>query len=64
MAKVKKLLGKNVLEAARERISYVFDSFPRIYVSFSGGKDSSVMLHLVAEEARKRARRLAFSLLI
>lgn len=47
-------LGIDVLTAARERIEYAFDNFPRIYVSFSGGKDSSVMLHLVAEEARKR----------
>lgn len=51
-------LGINVLEAAKQRISYVFDSFPRIYVSFSGGKDSSVMLHLVMEEAIKRNRKV------
>ena len=44
----KKYLGIDVLTAARQRISKVFDDFPRIYVSFSGGKDSSVMLHLVA----------------
>jgi len=49
-------LGIDVLTAARERISYVFDEFPRIYVSFSGGKDSTVMLHLVMEEAIKRRR--------
>jgi predicted phosphoadenosine phosphosulfate sulfurtransferase len=47
---------KNVLEASTERISKVFDSFDRIYVSFSGGKDSSVMLHLVMQEAIKRNR--------
>jgi predicted phosphoadenosine phosphosulfate sulfurtransferase len=29
---------QNVLDAARERISYAFDSFERLYVSFSGGK--------------------------
>jgi len=49
-------LGVSVYQAACERISYVFDCFPRIYVSFSGGKDSSAMLHLVMEEARKRNR--------
>jgi len=47
-------LGIDVLTAAGQRIAYVFDHFHRIYVSFSGGKDSTVMLHLVAEEARKR----------
>lgn len=54
----KKPLGINVLSAAQQRIAYVFDSFPRIYVSFSGGKDSSVMLHLVMDEAQKRGRKV------
>lgn len=47
-------LGINVLDAARERIRWVFDTFPRKYVSYSGGKDSTVMLHLVMEEAVAR----------
>ena len=47
-------LGIDVLTAARERIAWVFDRFPRIYVSFSGGKDSTVMLHLVMDEAIAR----------
>lgn len=51
----KKYLGKDVLSSAKERISLVFDAFPKIYLSFSGGKDSSVMLHLVADEARNRS---------
>lgn len=51
-------LGKNVLEAARERITWVFDTFPRIYVSMSGGKDSTCMLHLVMDEARRRNRKV------
>lgn len=46
-------LEKNVLEASRERISKAFDAFEKIYISFSGGKDSSVMMHLVLEEAKK-----------
>jgi predicted phosphoadenosine phosphosulfate sulfurtransferase len=49
-------LGKNVLTAARERIAYTFDHFERVCVSFSGGKDSSVMLHLVMDEAVRRDR--------
>jgi predicted phosphoadenosine phosphosulfate sulfurtransferase len=47
-------INKNVLEAARERVEYTFDNFKRLYVSFSAGKDSTVMLHLVIEEAKKR----------
>jgi asparagine synthetase B (glutamine-hydrolysing) len=53
----KRMLGKNVLDAARERVARVFDDFPRVLVSFSGGKDSSVMTHLVAEEAIRRGRK-------
>lgn len=54
----KKELNINVLEAAKKRISKSFDEFERLYVSFSGGKDSSVMFHLVASEARKRQRKI------
>ncbi len=53
---MKKPLGVNVLEAAQQRVRYAFDNFERVYVSFSGGKDSSVMLHLVMAEAIKRGR--------
>jgi predicted phosphoadenosine phosphosulfate sulfurtransferase len=55
---MKKGLGINVYQAASKRIEYLFDFFPKIYVSFSGGKDSTVMLHMVAQEARKRGRRV------
>jgi len=47
-------LGINVYDAALERVKWTFDNFERIYVSFSAGKDSSVMLHLMADEARAR----------
>lgn len=50
----KKELQINVLEASTIRIKKVFDTFERFYISFSGGKDSSVMTHLVLNEARKR----------
>lgn len=56
---MKKYREKNVLEAARERIATVFDHFPKVVLSFSGGKDSTVMFHLVADEARKRKRKFA-----
>jgi predicted phosphoadenosine phosphosulfate sulfurtransferase len=49
-----KSLGINVYDAAQQRISFVFDNFEKIYISFSGGKDSTVMTHLVMEEAIKR----------
>jgi len=49
-------LPLNVLEAAQQRIEWTFDNFSRIYLSFSGGKDSTVMLHLTMMEAQKRNR--------
>lgn len=58
MSRLKKYTGIDVLTASRERVAYAFDVFERIYVSFSGGKDSSVMLHLVMEEAAKRGRKV------
>ncbi len=51
-------LGIDVLTAARQRIALIFDTMPRIYLSFSGGKDSTVMFHLVMDEAAKRRRKI------
>lgn len=48
----------DVLEAAQQRIAWVFDSFPRIYLSGPSGKDSGVMMHLVCAEARRRGRKV------
>ena len=56
MSSLKQYTIQSVLEASRERISWAFDTFPKLYVSFSGGKDSSVMMHLVCQEARRRGR--------
>ena len=54
----KRYIDKTVLQASRERISLVFDSFEKYYISFSGGKDSTVMTHLVMEEAIKRGKKV------
>lgn len=50
-------LDINVLTAARHRFVDIFDGFRRVCVSFSGGKDSTVMFHLAAEEARKQNKK-------
>lgn len=50
--------GVNVYDAARSRIRTVFDNFGKVYVSFSGGKDSTVMLHMVMDEAIARGRKV------
>lgn len=52
----KKRLPWDVLTAARARARFAFDHFEAVYVSFSGGKDSSVMLHVVMDEAIRRKR--------
>jgi len=41
--------NKNVYDASYERIDYIFKNFKRIYLSFSGGKDSGVMLNLTLQ---------------
>jgi predicted phosphoadenosine phosphosulfate sulfurtransferase len=48
----------DVLTLAKERIKIAFDNFESICVSFSGGKDSCVMTHLVLEEAIRRDRKV------
>lgn len=48
----------SVLEATKSRIAETFDTLERLYISFSGGKDSTVMMHLVCQEARKRGRKV------
>lgn len=50
--------NKTVLEAARERVAFVFDNFENIVVSVSGGKDSTVLAHLALSEANRRGRRI------
>lgn len=51
-------IGTDVLSASRRRIAWIFDNFPRIYLSGPSGKDSGVMMHLVCQEARKRVRKI------
>ena len=50
--------SRTVLEAARQRVARVFDAFEEVIVAISGGKDSTVLAHLVCEEARRRSRRV------
>jgi predicted phosphoadenosine phosphosulfate sulfurtransferase len=56
MPKIK--LDTDVLSAAKERIKFTFDNFERIYISFSAGKDSTALLHLVMDEAKARNRKV------
>lgn len=51
-------LDKNVLQAAQERITWTLETLPRVCVSFSGGKDSGLMLHLTAAIARQLQKKI------
>lgn len=56
MAKIR--LTENVHNESIKRISFVFDNFEKIYISFSAGKDSTVLLHMALDEAKKRNRKI------
>ena len=46
-------LEKNVYEACMERLHFIFEEFDNILVSFSGGKDSGLLLNLVLDYKKK-----------
>ena len=48
-----RILENNVYDESVNRIRYILNKFERVYVSFSGGKDSGVMLNLMIDELRK-----------
>ena len=50
---MKHYLDKNVYEATQERLKFIFENFDNVYVSFSGGKDSGLLLNLVLDYKRK-----------
>lgn len=50
-------LEKDVLTAALERFEYIFEHFDNVYFSFSGGKDSSIMLQLANMVAKKKKKK-------
>ena len=45
-------IKQNVYQALQKRLAYVFAEFDHIYVSFSGGKDSGVLLALTLQYMR------------
>ena len=44
---------KNVYELIQERLEVIFKEFDNIYISFSGGKDSGVLLNLCLDYMRR-----------
>lgn len=56
MSELKKYKKKSVYDAAIERLEYIFDHFSSVYFSVSFGKDSSVMMHLALDIAKRKER--------
>ncbi len=50
---VRQYQEENVYEALQERFHFLFREFENIYVSFSGGKDSGVLLNLLLDFKRE-----------
>ena len=60
MIKVPKIYKDiNVYDAAINRYDIILNEFENYYASVSGGKDSSIMLQLMAQEARKYGKKFS-----
>lgn len=46
---VREYLQQNVYEALQSRLKFIFEEFDNIYISFSGGKDSGLLLNLTLD---------------
>ncbi len=49
----KKILEIDVYEAFQERMNFLFESFDNIYIAFSGGKDSGLLLQMVLDYKKR-----------
>ena len=54
----------NVYEASKQRIDFIFKNFKKIYLSFSGGKDSGVMLNLVIDYMKENSIKEKIGLMV
>ena len=51
----KEYINMNVFDALQKRFAFLFQEFKNIYISFSGGKDSGVLLNLLLDYRNKYA---------
>ena len=45
--------GQSVYDALQNRLRLIFEEFDNIFVSFSGGKDSGLLLNMTLDFQRK-----------
>ena len=50
---VREYTDQNVYEAFLERMHFIFEEFENIYISFSGGKDSGLLLNMTLDFQQK-----------
>ena len=50
---IREYLEGNVYEAFQKRIKFIFEEFDNIFVSFSGGKDSGLLLNMTMDFQKK-----------
>ncbi len=50
---IKQYKDINVYEALQERLKFLFEEFDNIFVSFSGGKDSGLLLNMLVDFKKK-----------
>lgn len=53
MYMTREYMGINVFDALQERLKFIFEEFDNIFVSFSGGKDSGLLLNLTLDFQKK-----------
>ena len=51
---VREYLEQDVYEALQQRLRFLFEEFDNIYISFSGGKDSGLLLNLLLDFRNKQ----------
>ncbi len=53
MHMMRQYTGQNVYSALQERLKFIFEEFDNIFVSFSGGKDSGILLNMTLDFQQK-----------
>ena len=53
MYMIREYTGQDVYTALQERLHFIFAEFDNIFVAFSGGKDSGLLLNLTLDFQKK-----------